>query len=150
MQNEVKILRLSHTDLSLFKELIGLLNRVFEEYNSTASDQQLNNLLVDSKFYAVVAIIDGKIVGGLTAYELQKYYRDNSELYLYDIAVKIELQHQGIGKKLVYYLKDCGLKNNIETIFVEAHSDDIEAVKFYEAIIGTSEKVDHFNLEIKK
>jgi len=33
-------------------------------------------------------------------------------------------------------------------IFVEAHSKDEQAVKFYESTFGTSEKVDHFNLKI--
>ncbi len=149
MKESIQISRLHKGDLNLFKQLVELLNEVFEEYNSMASEKQLGKLLVNPEFYAVIAMKNDTVVAGFTAYELQRYYSDNSELYIYDIAVKKELQNQGIGKKLIDYLKQYGMGNNVETIFVEAHSEDEQAVRFYESTFGKSEKVDHFNFEIQ-
>lgn len=145
----MKISKLQENDTKQFIELVELFNDVFEESNKIASEIQLNKLLNKNDFYVFVAIKEGKVVGGLTAYELKKYYSDNSELYIYDIAVKSELHNQGIGKKLIEHLKTYSVANGIEGVFVQAHSEDIQAVKFYESTFGKSEKVDHFNFEIK-
>ncbi|GGG30839.1 hypothetical protein GCM10011344_34720 [Dokdonia pacifica] len=149
MKNSFKISRIQENDIKLFIELIELLNEVFEEPNQVASERQIKKLLNKPDFYAIVAIKEGRILGGLTAYELERYYTDKSELYIYDIAVKTEFQNQGIGKALIHYLKDYSTNNDIETIFVEAHSEDTQAVKFYESTFGKAEKVDHFNFEVK-
>jgi aminoglycoside 3-N-acetyltransferase I len=149
MKNSFKISRIQENDTKRFIEFVELLNEVFEEPNKVASKRQLKKLLSRRDFHAVVAIKEDKIIGGLTAYELERYYTDKSELYIYDIAVKTELHNQGIGKELINYLKDYSTNNGIETIFVEAHSEDEQAVKFYESTFGKSEKVDHFNFEIE-
>ncbi|MDT0621465.1 GNAT family N-acetyltransferase [Croceitalea vernalis] len=149
MKNSFKILRLQKNNLDLFVNLVQLLNEVFEEPNLIASKKQLKKLLMQSDFYAVVAIINDLVVGGLTAYELERYYTDQSELHIYDIAVKTNLHNQGIGKALVNYLKEYASQHEIETIFVQAHSEDKQAVKFYESTIGKGEKVDYFNLNMK-
>lgn len=149
MEDKFKISRLRENDLLLFIKLVELLNEVFEEYYTVASKERLKKLLSKSEFYAIVIVKNDAIVGGLTAYELQRYYNDKSELYIYDMAVKTELHNQGLGKALINYLKDYGALKGIQTIFVEAHSEDIQAVKFYESTFGKSEKVDHFNFELK-
>lgn len=150
MKETFKILRLQKSDLQSMEKLIELFSEVFEEEHTIASKSQLEKLLSKRSFFALVAIEEREVVGGLTAYEMEQYYRDSSELYIYDIAVKESHQNQGIGKKLVSSLKEYALKNGIETIFVEAYSDDANAVKFYESTFGTSEKIDHFNLDIRK
>ncbi|MBS9461108.1 GNAT family N-acetyltransferase [Flagellimonas sp. 389] len=149
MKEKIQTIRLSKIDLFLFKKLVTLLNEVFEENSTVASDAHLQKLIAKPEFYAVVAISNDLIIGGLTAYELQNYYTDKSELYIYDIAVKSEFQNKGIGKQLIKHLKELGSKNNISTIFVDAHSGDKQAVTFYESVFGAREKVDHFNFEIK-
>jgi aminoglycoside 3-N-acetyltransferase I len=149
MKDGFKISRIQGNDIEQLIELVKLLNEVFEEPDKVASERQLKRLLNKPDFHAIAAIREGKIIGGLTAYELEQYYTDKSELYIYDIAVKKEFHNQGIGKALIAYLKDYSTKNGIEAIFVEAHSEDEQAVKFYESTMGNSEKVDHFNFEIK-
>lgn len=149
MEDNLKITRIEENNVVRFRELVTLLNKVFEEPHKVASDNQLQQLLNDPKFYVIVATKNEKVIGGLTAYELPRYYTNKSELYIYDIAVKTEFQNQGIGKKLIGYTKDHATKNGIEGIFVDAHSEDEQAVKFYETTLGQSEKVDHFNFEIK-
>lgn len=148
MKKNIKISRIQENEITRFIELVALLNEVFEESNKVASENQLKKLLKDPGFYAITAIKEDKIIGGLTAYKLEKYYTDKSELYIYDIAVNVELQNQGIGRTLIDYLKNYSLNNGIETIFVEAHSEDKQAIKFYESTFGKGEKVDHFSFEI--
>lgn len=149
VKNSFKISRIQENEIERFIELVELLNEVFEESNKVATERQLKKLLKKHDFHAIAAIKEGKIIGGLTAYELAQYYTDKSELYIYDIAVKKELHNQGIGKELIAYVKDYSTKNGIESIFVEAHSEDEQAVKFYQSTFGKGEKVDLFNFEIK-
>ncbi|UII77454.1 GNAT family N-acetyltransferase [Flagellimonas sp. HMM57] len=146
---KIQIIRLSKTDLLLFKKLVTLFNEVFEENSTIASDAHLQKLIAKPEFYAVVAITNDILLGGLTAYELQSYYNDKSELYIYDIAIKSEFQNKGIGKQLIQHLKELGSENSISTIFVDAHSEDKQAVAFYGSVFGEREKVDHFNFEIQ-
>ncbi len=149
MKNCFKIAKIQADDIELFIELVELLNEVFEESSEVASARQLRKLLDKPDFLAITAIKEGKVIGGLTAYELERYYTDKSELYIYDIAVKKEFHNQGIGKELIAYLKDYATKNGIESVFVDAHAEDEQAIKFYESTIGKGEKVQHFSFEIK-
>ncbi len=149
MKNSFKISRIQQNDINRFVELIQLINQVFEEPNRVASERQLKKLLNKGNFHAIAAIKEEEIIGGLTAYELESYYTDKNELYIYDIVVKTELHNKGIGKELINYLKDYSKNKGIKTIFVEANSEDEQAVNFYKSTFGKGEKVDHFNLEIK-
>jgi len=149
MKNKFKISKIQENNIEQFIELIELLNEVFEEPNRIATEKQLKKLLKQPGFHAIVAISEDRIIGGLTAYELEQYYYDKSELYIYDIAVKAELQNQRIGKILIDYLKKYSMNNGVQTIFVDAHSEDEQAVKFYESTFGKGENVEHFNFEIK-
>lgn len=145
-KEEIQILRLDKSNLELLIRLVELFNEIFDEYHTIASKNHLVSLLQKPAFYGVVAIKNDIVIGGLTAYEFQKYYTDKSELYIYDIAVKAAFHNQGIGKKLINHLKSNSV--GVETIFVDAHSEDIQAVKFYESVFGPSEKVDHFTFDI--
>jgi len=98
MNREIEIRRLQKNDLETFKKRVDILNEVFQEYNTIASIQHLQKLLSKPDFFAIVAIVEEEVIGGVTGYELQKYYNDNSELYIYDIAVKSEYQNQGMER----------------------------------------------------
>ncbi len=150
MEKDFDVVKLQQKDSSLFVELVELFNTVFEEVNNIASEKQLKKLLNKSDFHAIVIIKNNKVIGGLTAYELEKYYTDKKELYIYDIAVKTALHNKGIGKTLMTYLKKYATKNNVESIFVQAYSEEEQAVRFYESTIGRSKTVEHFTFEIKE
>jgi len=146
---EIETCTLGENDVLLFRELVMLFNEVFEEYNTIASDKHLEDLLKRSNFKAIVAFQGDVLLGGLTTYELPRYYNEKSELYIYDFAVKTSFQGKGIGKMLIRHLEQHAKESNVELVFVEAHSEDLEAVKFYESTFGEGEKVDHFNYQIK-
>ena len=122
-----------------------MFNVVFEEENPTVgSEANSLRLLDDNRFIAIVALAAKEVVGGLTAYELPKYYSDSSEIFLYDLAVQPEYQRMGIGKGLLQSLKEYCFKNGIKEFFVMAHEEDAHAVEFYRATGGKSEKVVNF------
>lgn len=145
MKPKFEIRHLTKEDLSTFTSLIDMFNVVFEAENPTVgSETNSLRLLDDNRFIAIVALVADKVVGGLTAYELPKYYLDSSEIFLYDLAVQPEFQRIGIGKGLLQSLQEYCLKHGIKEFFVMAHEEDEHAVEFYRATGGKSEKVVNF------
>jgi aminoglycoside 3-N-acetyltransferase I len=143
------IKKLKQSDLEDFQKLISVFNEVFEtDTPDIASESHLKKLLSDHNFMALAAFENEDIIGGLTAYEMPMYTADCSELYIYDLAVKKDLQRHGIGKKLISALKDYCRLHDIKTIFVEAHKEDKDAINFYHSANGEPEKVIHFNFKI--
>jgi len=143
----IEIKRLTQENISEFTSLIHLFNTVFEEESKIGSEANSLNLLNNGAFVALVAVDGHKVVGGLTAYELPVYYSDNSEIFLYDLAVRPDHQRMGIGKQLLLRLKEYCMTNGIKTFFVMAHEEDVDAIEFYQATGGKSEKVVNFLYE---
>ncbi len=136
------IKRLTKADLSSFELLINLFNAVFDEKEPAIGlKTNLEKLLGNSEFIALAAVSENKIVGGLTAYVLPLYYSEQSEIFLYDLAVKPEFQRIGIGKGLIRYLKEHCAMNGIKEFFVMAHEEDEFAIDFYHSTGGKGEKV---------
>ncbi|MGI8951133.1 MAG: GNAT family N-acetyltransferase [Chitinophagaceae bacterium] len=146
MNKEFLIKRLGQNDTLIFKKLIQLFDEVFEnEISAPANETHLTTLLSKSEFIAFIAIANNEVAGGLTAYELPMYYLENSEVYIYDIAVKSDFQRKGLGKKMLLALNDYCKQNGIKQMFVEAHDEDNHAIDFYHSASGHAEKVVHFN-----
>jgi aminoglycoside 3-N-acetyltransferase I len=146
MPMNIKIEKLSLNDISKFKELIRLFEYVFEMKNFKIPDDiYLEQLLKKDDFFVFVAVLDNKVVGGLTSYIMQQYYSKSPFVYLYDLAVKTEFQRQGIGKKLIEannnYCKDIGA----EVVMVQADEADDYAIDFYRSTGATGQKVIHFD-----
>jgi len=128
------------------RELVSVFTLAFEtEYK--VSDEYLNTMLEGSTTLILGAVVDEKIVGGLVAMEILPIH-GSKEFYIYDIAVHPAHQQKGIGRKLIEHLKVEAKSRGIQTIFVEAESEDIGAVEFYLAIGGEEVMVNHFNFNI--
>ncbi len=141
----IVIRRLTQEDIPVFKLLIHLFNVVFGEDEAViGSEAHLSKLLSNNHFVAMAAFYQNEIAGGLTAYELPMYSSDQSEIFLYDLAVKPESQRRGIGKRLILHLKEYCFKNGINEFFVLAHAEDLHALAFYRSTGGKSEKVVNF------
>lgn len=149
MLQKLRTQKLAHTDVPLFSELIRLFIRVFEEeQQELPSSEYLQSVLSNPAFHVYVALHEGKLIGGLTAYEMPRYYIKSSELYIYDIAVEKAYQNKGAGKMLMQAICRYAAGHQVENIMVEAHEEDELAVHFYTAFMGTSERVIHFNKQI--
>lgn len=119
-----------------------------EDEKNISSDKHLIKLLSNPGFHYFTVQHDNKLIGGLTVYEMIKYYGDNSELYIYDMVIDETYQNQGIGKKLLAFLKEWALETKFDSISVEAHSEDLQAIKMYAAVLGHPKKVDHFSFNV--
>jgi ribosomal protein S18 acetylase RimI-like enzyme len=135
--------------LSDVKALVSVFTLVFEQEKYIVMDEYLSKMLEDDKTLILGAFIDTKIVGGLVAMEMMPIH-GSKEFYIYDIAVHPEYQKQGLGKALIEHLKLEAKKRGIETIFVEAESEDGGAVAFYRALGGEEVSVNHFNFILKR
>ncbi len=143
---DIKIEKLKYNDINKFTELIRVFEGVFEMKNFKMPDENyLQQLLEKNDFFVFVALLDNKVVGGLTSYIMQQYYSKSPLVYIFDLAVKTELQRQGIGKMLITgnnsYCKTIG----VEAVMVQADEVDDYAIKFYHSTGATAEKVIHFN-----
>jgi aminoglycoside 3-N-acetyltransferase I len=143
---KIQIKRLRTKDILVFQKLIQLFKEVFEMKGKTNTTKiHLKKLLGNSHFIAYVIIYENKIVGGLTAYELQKYYSEESEIFIYDIAIKQKFQRKGLGKQLLFTLREYCAANKIKEMFVAANEEDEHALDFYHSSGATPEKVVCFN-----
>lgn len=137
-------------DLGALKELLGVFAVAFEDHESyqsaVPSDEYLNKLLAREDFIPLVAIADGKVVGGLAAYVLQKFEQERSEIYIYDLAVLEEYRRHGIATGLINKLREIAWEIGAWVIYVQADPPDEPAVKLYESL-GTREDVLHFDIE---
>ena len=148
MHIEIKKL---NDDIAALKQLISLYAEVFETPVFTMPDDPyLKGLLQNPVQFFVIALKDKTIAGGLTAYILPSVYRPSPDIYLYDIAVKKNLQRSGIGTLLMHRLFEEGKKLDVPEVFVQADNVDRHALNFYKKLGGHAETgVTHFSYIIK-
>ncbi|MGL4576743.1 MAG: GNAT family N-acetyltransferase [Burkholderiaceae bacterium] len=140
----IRIHRLQTQDIALARELFTLMARVFEEECAPLSDAYLHTLLQRQDFWALAAFADELLAGGLTAHVLPMSRSPSRELFLYDIAVRADLQRHGIGARLVAVLREQGAQAGIATVFVAADEEDTHALDFYRALGGQESVVRHY------
>ncbi len=143
---DIEIRKLNSTDIDDFSDLVIVFEEVFEWENfSFPRRPHLQRVLENSNFLAFVAKADKKLIGGLTAYILERYDTEKPSAYIYDIAVLTEQQRKGIGKLLIATLNDFCEKNGFNEVFVQAETEDSQAMNFYKTTPISSEmKATHF------
>lgn len=144
---------LSDADVSLLIELLHVFGDAFNEpqtYQGAVPTQEyLQRLLSQQHFIAMAALDEnGKVVGGLAAYELQKFEQARSEIYIYDLAVAEAHRRRGIARDLILQLKSIARERGAYVIFVQADPGDDPAIRLYESL-GTREDVHHFDIEVE-
>ncbi|NND31320.1 MAG: GNAT family N-acetyltransferase [Saprospiraceae bacterium] len=149
---EIEVITLSNHDIAKFKELIDVYVSVFELENfSYPGQNQLVKLLNNPGSVVLVAMHHGKVTGGLTAHILQTYEWPSPTVYVSDLAVSADYQRQGIGKRLIEGLKNFCAGQGYQQFFIQAESDDHQAVNFYRST-PISEEIHaiQFNYNIEK
>ena len=140
-------------DDDLFTSLMDVFGRVFEDmetYTGAPPGQTYRReLLANPYFFALVALKDGVVVGGLAAYELPKFERERSEVYIYDLAVLEAYRRQGIATALIEHLKPIAAARGAHVIFVQADHGDDPAIALYTKL-GVREDVLHFDIAVPK
>jgi len=148
----MEIQRLSGKELELMQGLLDLFGEVFQEPDTYGaarpSTAYQRGLLDDLGFVALVALVEGMVVGGLAAYELRKFEQERSEFYLYDLAVAGSHRRRGIATGLIEALKKIAASRGGYVIFVQADWADEAPVALYSKL-GRREDIHHFDIPVE-
>lgn len=143
--------QLTRADVPLLKELLRVFGEAFGErvtyQDCVPSDDYLGRLLGKPHFISIVAMSGSEVVGGLAAYELEKFEQDRREIYIYDLAVAAPHRRRGIATGLIGELTRIASHRNAYVIFVQADLEDDPAIALYESL-GTKKTAHHFDIDV--
>ncbi|KPF64621.1 gentamicin 3'-acetyltransferase [alpha proteobacterium AAP81b] len=147
--SSIPVQRLGAGDSDRLRAINALFGEAFEDPehygDAPPCDAHLRRLLASDSFIALAASVDGRVVGGLTAYDLVKAEAETSEIYLYDIAVAADFRRRGIATALIDALRGIARDRGAGVIFVQADRDDPPAIALYTGL-GTRADVHHFDI----
>jgi len=133
------------------RDLLRVFGEAFDEIETFSArkpgDDYLKRLLGKSDFVALAALDRGEVVGGLAAYELQKFEQERSEYYIYDLAVRESSRRRGVATALIEELRRIAAAKGVYVIFVQADYGDDPAIGLYTKL-GIREDVMHFDIAV--
>ncbi len=148
----VTLRRLGPADVPVMRGLNALFGEAFADPQTYTGDQPddayLEGLLAKEHVFAVAALSGDKVLGGLVAYELDKFEQARREVYIYDLAVSAEHRRQGIATALIEHLREIAIRRGVWVIYVQADYGDDPAIALYEKL-GTREEVLHFDIRVE-
>lgn len=151
LSEPISIQQLSANDLTLMDRLLAVFGEAFDEVDTYSSSRPsaayLKQLLGRDYFIAIAALKNGAVVGGLAAYELQKFEQERSEIYIYDLAVASDHRRKGIATALILELKKIAVARAAYVIFVQSDIGDDPAIALYTKL-GVREDVLHFDIAV--
>ncbi|MGH8223098.1 MAG: AAC(3)-I family aminoglycoside N-acetyltransferase [Woeseiaceae bacterium] len=140
-------------DVPLFEALMSMFGEAFEEADTYTSARPeaayVERLLGSDYFIALAALEKGEVVGGIAAYELQKFEQARSEIYIYDLAVAAAHRRKGIATALIQELNQLAAERGAYIIFVQADAGDFPAIALYSKL-GVREDVLHFDIAVEQ
>lgn len=153
MPAEWKIHTLKPTDVSTLRSMNAMFGEAFsdrETYGAAPPDDAyIVGLLSNDNVIAMAALIGDVVIGGLVAYQLDKFERARSEIYIYDLAVAEAHRRRGVASALISHLQAIAADRGAWVIYVQADYVDPPAIALYEKL-GTCEEVLHFDIEVPK
>lgn len=148
----VTLRRLGPADVTLLRKLNALFGEVFDDLETYGGnppgDDHLKSLLAKQHIITVVALAGDDVVGGLVAYELDKFESARSEFYFYDLAVHAEHRREGIATALIEHLRAIAARRSAWVIYVQADYGDDAAIALYTKL-GIREDVLHFDIPVE-
>lgn len=143
--------RLKAGDVPLLRKLNALFGEVFAEAETYGgappTDAYLEALLAKEHVVVLVAMAGEAVIGGLVAYELEKFERMRREIYIYDLAVDAGHRRRGVATALIGHLQGIAAERGAWVIYVQADHGDDPAIALYDRL-GTREAVLHFDIAI--
>ena len=144
--------QLAGADVSRLRDLLRVFGEAFDEIDTyqhaVPNDDYLSRMLDRPHFIAVVAMFGDDVIGGLAAYELDKFEQDRREIYIYDLAVAEPHRRRGVARGLVSELVTIASQRNAYVIFVQADLEDGPAIALYESL-GTRTTAHHFDIAVR-
>jgi aminoglycoside 3-N-acetyltransferase I len=136
----VLIKKLLPSESDEFSQLVRLFTSESNARNdSYKTENHLESFLQNQKNHVVVASVNNTVIGGLTAYEIEMYKKETSEIFLFEIEVKEEYRQQGVGSLLIHKLKDICKQSSIQQIFVLTSRNNDSALKLYNSTGGVAD-----------
>lgn len=142
----IEVVRLVPDDARRALAAFTMMHDVFDEDPAPLSLDYVTRLLRDDSFWAIAAFEDDEPIGCITAHEMAMTRHERTELFIYDLAVRVDRQRRGIGRRVVERLLADADDRRIGVVFVPADDDDAHALAFYERIGGRPAKVTMFDL----
>ena len=142
----VVIERLGIGDVQRARAAFEMMHNVFDEDPDVLSEGYVTGLLADESFWALGAFEAGEAIGCITGHELAMTRHERRELFVYDLAVRVDNQRRGVGRQLVETLVTGAAARGIDVVFVPADDDDTHALAFYADLGGRPNKVTMFDL----
>ncbi len=143
--------RLTRDDVTLMEAMSAMFGEAFGDMATYTGHRPsagyLRRLLGNDSFIALAAVEGDAVVGGIVAYELEKFEQERREIYIYDLAVAAPHRRQGIATALIEGLRTIAAERGAYVIFVQADTgiEDAPAIALY-AKLGTREDVLHFDI----
>ena len=154
METKSSIRRIAPDDIALMEAMLTTFGDAFGDMESYTgkrpSAAYLRRLLGSDYFIALAAVKNGKVVGGIAAYELRKFEQERSEIYIYDLAVAAAHRREGIATALIDELGNVAAARGAYAIFVQSDTsvEDEAAIALYTKL-GKREDVLHFDIAVK-
>ena len=104
-------------------------------------------IVVNQAYFTTLALEGDAVIGGLAGYELEKFERARSEIYIYDLAVRETHRRQGVATALIRALQKIAKDRGAYVIYVQADPGDEPAIRLYQSL-GTREDVHHFDIPV--
>jgi aminoglycoside 3-N-acetyltransferase I len=143
--------RLGPPDVACLRKLNAQFGAAFAEPatygDQPPDDAYLEGLLGKAHVVALVALEADTVVGGLVAYELDKFERARREIHIYDLAVDERHRRRGVATALIGRLRDLAAERGAWVVYVQADYGDEPALALY-AKLGTREEVLHFDVMV--
>jgi aminoglycoside 3-N-acetyltransferase I len=147
------IRRLGPADVPLLRKLNVLFGDAFAEPGTYGAappgDAYVESLLAKDHVVVVVALADDEVLGGLVAYELDKFERQRREAYIYDLAVAEKHRRRGIATALIGHLREIARQRGAWVVYVQADYGDEPAIALYTKL-GAREDVLHFDISVER
>ncbi len=134
MPQTVELLRLRPADVARLRQLNELFGEAFADpkaYGAEPPSAYLEDLLGKDHVIALVALENAQVVGGLVAYELDKFESERREVYIYDLAVAEAHRRRGVATALIQRLQDLAKARGAWVVFVQADYGDDPAIALY-------------------
>ncbi len=143
--------RLTPRNPSDLSELLRVFGDAFDDVDTygaaVPSSSYLTTFLGRPQNIVLVAKSGEAVVGGLVAYVLEKFERERSEVYIYDLAVAEPHRRRGIARNLIEQLKPISRALGAWVIYVQADYGDAPAIALYTSM-GTREDVMHYDIPV--
>ena len=148
----VTLRRLGPSHIPLLRALNAMFGRAFADPDAYGAeppgDSYLESLLAKEHVVVLAALNGEEVVGGLVAYELDKFERARREVYIYDLAVAEEHRRRGIATALIEHLRGIAAQRGAWVVYVQADYGDDPAIALYEKL-GAREDVMHFDIPVE-